>query len=159
MTTPAAREHQSPLEAVLVDVRTTLADLLVAADEQHAAVVARDHDRLESVTRQQERLSARLARAEARRIELLGGISLVEALSLLPKNDAARAELLRQSIGVAVTDLKKRQARTAMLLERSIELGRQTLEFLQRIVTNPSPVYNARGLSAPRHSVLVDGRA
>ena len=67
MTSPAVREHQSPLEEALVNVHTALAELLVAADEQHAAVVAHDRDRLEGVTRQQERLSARLARAESRR--------------------------------------------------------------------------------------------
>src|SRR5437016_7603532 len=55
--------------------------LPISADEQHAAVVERDRDRLESVTRQQEHLSARLARAEAKRLEVLNGVPLLEARS------------------------------------------------------------------------------
>jgi FlgN protein len=154
MTTPAVRAHQSPLEAALLDVHATLADLLVAADEQHAAVVDHDRDRLESVTRQQEHLSARLARAEAKRLEVLGGVPLVEAISALPTGEA-----LSLSIAARVQLLKERQAQTASLLEHSIDLASQTLNFLQRLVTPPSASYGARGIAAPRQSVLVDGRA
>ncbi len=114
MTNPAVREHQSPLEAALLDVYATLAALLVASDEQYAALVARDHARLESVTRQQERLSSRLERAEAKR---------------------------------------------ANLLDQSIDLVGNTLNFLQRLVTVQSPAYGARGLAQSRQSLLVDGRA
>jgi flagellar biosynthesis/type III secretory pathway chaperone len=156
---PAETAIQSPLEAALLDVQSTLADLLVAADEQYAAVVARDHVRLEGVTRQQERLSVRLARAEARRLELLAGSPLLEAVSTLPEAEAARAEVLRQSIATAVQELKRRHARTAGLLARSIELSKQTLDFLQRLVTGPAPAYGARGIALARHSVLVDTRA
>src|SRR5919202_710887 len=113
MTTPAVREHQSPLEAALLDVHTTLADLLVAADEQHAAVVERDRERLESVTRQQERLSARLARAEAKRLDALGGASLRETLASVPREGAARLEGVADAIATQVIQLKERQARTA----------------------------------------------
>src|ERR687886_723289 len=123
MTAPAVPDQQSPLESALLDVHATLADLLVAADEQYAAVVARDHARLESVTRQQERLSARLARADS------------------------------------VRELKQRQARTAGLLEQSIDLAAQTLTFLQRLLTGQPAVYGARGLAPGRQSLLVDGRA
>ena len=73
MMTPVVREDQSPLEAALLDVDATLAELLAAADEQHAAVVAGDRQRLERVTGLQERLSSRLERAERRRLEHLGG--------------------------------------------------------------------------------------
>jgi hypothetical protein len=55
--------------------------------------------------------------------------------------------------------LKERQAQTASLLEQSIDLASQTLNFLQRLVTPPSAAYGARGIAAPRQSVLVDGRA
>jgi flagellar biosynthesis/type III secretory pathway chaperone len=153
MTTPAASDNQSTLEAALLDVHTTLTDLLVAADEQYAAVAARDHERLESVTRQQERLSVRLAQAEARRLEILAGVSLTEAVA------SPRLEGLRQSIAAAVSELKRRQAQTASLLEQSIELAAQTVNFLHRLVTTPSPVYGARGQAALTQSVLVDGRA
>jgi flagellar biosynthesis/type III secretory pathway chaperone len=138
----------------LLDVHATLAELLVAADEQHAAVVEHDRDRLESVTRQQEHLSARLARAEAKRLEVLGGVPLLQAVSGLPDGQA-----LSVSISMKVRRLKERQAQTASLLEQSIDLAGQTLNFLQRLVTPPSPAYGARGLAAPRQSVLVDGRA
>src|SRR5260370_29266329 len=100
MTTPAAREHQSPLEAALLDVHATLTALLVASDEQYAAVVARDHAWLEGVTRQQERLSSRLQHAEARRLVALGGIPLLETIALLPADQATRTKSLSDAIAV-----------------------------------------------------------
>jgi flagellar biosynthesis/type III secretory pathway chaperone len=154
MNAPTDRHNQSPLEAALLDVHATLADLLVVADEQHAAVVDHDRDRLESVTRQQEHLSARLARAEAKRLAVLEGVPLLEAVTALPAGEA-----LSVSISTKVRLLKERQAQTASLLEQSIDLASQTLNFLQRLVTPPSAAYGARGIAAPRHSVLVDGRA
>ena len=159
MTTPAVRDNQSPLEAALVDVHTTLADLLVAAGEQYAAVVAHDHERLESVTRQQERLSARLARAEAHRLQVLGGASLSAAISKLGSADADRIEALRKAIATSVHDLKTGQSRTVQLLELSLDLVKHTLEFLHGLVITPGLAYNDRGLRTTRHSVLVDGRA
>jgi flagellar biosynthesis/type III secretory pathway chaperone len=159
MTAPAVRNQDSPLESALLDVHATLADLLVAADEQYAAVVARDHERLESVTRQQERLSARLARAEARRLELLAGTHLIDAVSALPASAATRAHAVRHSIADSVQELKQRQARTAGLLEQSIDVAAQTLTFLQRLLTGQPGVYGARGFAPSRRSVLVDGRA
>ncbi len=159
MNAPAVPVSQSRLEAALLDVQSTLAELLVASDEQYAAVVARDHQRLERVTRQQERLSTRLARAEARRLEILGGRQLVEAIGALPARDAARAESLSRAIAEAVIDLKGRHARTADLLDQSLQLAGQTLTFLQRLVTSPSPVYGARGRATARTSVLLDSRA
>jgi len=159
MTTPAVRNQDSPLESALLDVHATLADLLVAADQQYAAVVARDHERLESVTRQQERLSARLARAEARRLELLAGTHLIDAVSALPASAAARADAVRHSIADSVQELKQRQARTAGLLEQTIDVAAQTLTFLQRLLTGQPGVYGARGFAPSRRSVLVDGRA
>ncbi len=159
MTAPAVHAQNSPLENALLDVRATLADLLVAADEQYAAVVARDHQRLESVTRQQERLSARLAGAEARRLDLLAGTPLTEAVSALPAPAAARADAVRHSIADSVRELKQRQARTAGLLEQSIDLAAQTLSFLHRLLTAQPAAYGARGFAPSRQSVLVDGRA
>ena len=153
MNAPAAPVDPSRLEAALSDVQATLADLLVAADEQYAAVVARDHQRLEAVTRQQERLSARLARAEARRLEVLAGVPLADAAS------TQELDALRQSIAAAVRELKRRQAHNASLLEQSIELTGQTLNFLHRLVTTPSPAYGARGYAVQGRSVLVDRRA
>ncbi len=154
MTTSAARAHQSPLEDVLLDVHATLAELLVAADEQYAAVAARDHERLESVTRQQERLGARLARAEATRRSVLNGETLDVAVARSP-----RTQQLHISIASSVRTLKVKQAQSTSLLEQSAERANQTLNFLQRLVTSPNPVYGARGMTAPRQSVLVDSRA
>ena len=76
----AERTHTS-LEQALLDVQTTLADLLAAADQQHQAVAAGDRERLESVTRRQERLSAQLQRAERQRLSLLDGRPLDEVMS------------------------------------------------------------------------------
>ena len=159
MNAPEIAANQSPLEAALREVHATLAELLVAADEQYAAVSSRDRDRLESVTRLQERLTARLARAEARRMEALDGASMSDVIANLPQPEAARVDELRFSVAASVAELRARQGRTANLLSKTIELGRLTLDFLQRIVTTTSPAYNARGLSPLRQSVLVDGRA
>lgn len=146
----------SPLEAALREVHATLAQLLVAADEQYAAVAAGDRLRIESVTRQQEQLSARLARAEAARQSVLGGEELTAAVK-----SSARTQELHDSIAVAVRELRHRNARTASLLEQTAALASQTLNFLQRLVTTPNPVYGAAktSLAAPRHSLLVDSRA
>src|SRR6266851_2671829 len=118
MTNPAVRESQSPLEAALLDVHATLAALLVASDEQYGALVARDHARLEGVTRQQERLSSRLARAEAKRLEVLAGVPLASAIASLPAHQSARARNMSKAIAVAVTELKGRQTHSASLLEQ-----------------------------------------
>jgi flagellar biosynthesis/type III secretory pathway chaperone len=122
-------------------------------------VSVRDRERIERVTRQQERLSARLARAESVRLELLSGASLDAAIAKLPVSDVARLESLRDDIASSVRELKQRQDRTAGLLARTLEVGKQTLEFLQRLVVSPGPAYNDRGRIVARHSVLVDGRA
>jgi hypothetical protein len=159
MTPPAVREHQSPLEAALLDVHATLAALLVASDEQYAAVAAHDAARLESVTRQQERLSSRLARAEATRLEVLAGVPLATAIASLPADQSARARSVSDAIAVAVTQLKGRQTHTASLLEQSIEVVGHTLNFLQRLVTVQSPAYGVRGVPQSRQSLLVDSRA
>src|SRR5919205_4427144 len=95
--TPATSEH-SPLEQALLDVHATLADLLAAADEQHQAVAAGDRERLESVTRRQERLAARLQRAETQRLRLLNGRPLEDAVSELPSAEAARLSHIVDSI-------------------------------------------------------------
>jgi flagellar biosynthesis/type III secretory pathway chaperone len=157
--TPPVREPQSPLEAALLHVDATLADLLVAADEQHAAVVAGDRVRLESVTRVQETLSSRLEHAERKRLELLAGRSLTEALAELNGEQAARLNGLTRSIAHAVTELQPRHARNATLLERSADLAGQTVLFLQHVASPPSPSYSARGRRPPQQSVLVDSRA
>jgi flagellar biosynthesis/type III secretory pathway chaperone len=159
MTPPAVREHQSPLEAALLDVHATLAALLVASDEQYAALAAHDAARLESVTRQQERLSSQLARAEAKRLGVLEGMPLASALASLPADQSARARSLSDAIAVTVTQLKGRQTHNASLLEQSIEVVGHTLNFLQRLVTVQSPAYGVRGVPQARQSLLVDSRA
>jgi flagellar biosynthesis/type III secretory pathway chaperone len=157
--TTSAHESQSPLEAALLDVDATLVDLLVAADEQHAAVVAGDRARLEAVTRLQETLSSRLGRAERKRLELLAGTTLAEALADLPSDQAERLGNLSGSIADAVRELQPRHARNATLLERSAALAGQTVLFLQRVACPPSPSYGANGRRAPQQSLLVDRRA
>ena len=153
------RAERSPLESALLEVHATLAGLLAAADEQYAAVAASDPRRLERVTRQQEQLSARLARAEARRLELTRCAPVASAASTLPTTGEARASALSLAIARAAQQLKSRHARTASLLQQSIELSLQKLDFLHTLVT-PSPVaYGARGASAHRPSALLDSHA
>jgi FlgN protein len=159
MTASAATVIPSPLESALSDVDTTLAALLVVADEQYAAVAANDRDRIDKVSRQQEHLSIRLARAEARRMDALVGTPLSDASAMLPEPTAARIEAQRLAIAANVLELKRRHALTSDLLEESILIASQTLTFLQSLVTAPPPVYTARGLGSPTQSLLVDSRA
>jgi len=159
MNAPATAAKPSPLEAALHEVHATLSELLVAADEQYSAVVARDREQIERVTRKQEQLSARLARAERQRIAALDKTPLAAAIAALPTNEAARVDCLRANIASAVAELKSRQNNTATLLARSIELSRQTLDFLHRMVAVPRPVYGARGQILDQRSALVDSRA
>ena len=90
---------------------------------------------------------------------LLGTSSLTEIIAGLSEEEAGSLDRLRTSIADSVDLLRARQSHTAQLLARSIELGKQTLDFLQRLVTTPGVAYNLRGMVAPRHSVLVDSRA
>jgi hypothetical protein len=158
MNAPATTGHPSSFEAVLHDVQATLAQLLVAADEQHAALAANDRAWLEGVTQQQERLSARLARAEARRIELVGH-SPADWTNGLPEDAAQRVTELKSAIGESVLELKAKQALAAELLEEQLELTSQTISFLRRLVTQPHPTYTGTGKVSARQSVLVDSRA
>jgi flagellar biosynthesis/type III secretory pathway chaperone len=159
MTPPALRDHQSPLEAALVEVRATLIELLAAAAEQHAAVVEHDRDRLEGVTLRQENLSSRLERAERQRLVALDGASIDTAIAVLPSDQSHRAAALNTSIRRAVQELQARHARTTSLLERSAELAAETIQFLQRLVGVQPPAYGARGEATMRQSLLVDSRA
>jgi len=156
MNAPAVRDHQSPLEAALVDVHAALTELLAAADAQYEAVVERDRQRLEDVTRQQERLASRLERAERKRQEVLAARSLEVALVA----EAAHVAGLAQNIATAVRELQARHTRTAALIQKSIEVNGQTIQFLQRLVgAATTPAYGSRGAQAARQSVLVDSRA
>jgi flagellar biosynthesis/type III secretory pathway chaperone len=159
MSTPAVRDHQSPLEAALLDVHATLGELLVAADEQYAAVADRDRERLEDVTRRQEQLAARLERAERQRIQVLNGASLRSIITSLPSDRGRRVLALQVAIARSVRELQNRNARAASLLERSIELTSQTLQFLHRLAAPEVPTYGSANLRGVRRSVLVDSRA
>src|ERR1051326_4266354 len=139
MVSPVLGEHQSALEAALLDVHATLGELLAAADEQHAAVVAGDRQRLETVTGLQERLSSRLARAERKRLEQLGGISLAAVLAEKPAAEGARLTTLGDSIAQYVRQLQPLHVLNAQRLERSAELPGQTVLFLQRPAFLPAP--------------------
>jgi flagellar biosynthesis/type III secretory pathway chaperone len=169
MNSPASQTTQrtADLQRALIDVHGTLTELLTAADEQYAALAARDRDRLETITGQQERLSARLARAETRRLQLLGGRSLKQVLEGVPAAEATRVARMANAIGRMVRELQRRHERAGRLLNRTIELNAQTMTFIQRLVTVQNPVYGRRPLSAAgaapgnagRQSLLVDSRA
>lgn len=147
------------LEEVLHEVHATVTALLAAAEDQYQAMVAHDRQWMERVTQRQERLAARLARAERKRLEIVGNATLAEAIAALPPAESARANDLKSSIAEVVGELKSRQSATSSLLARSIDLSRQTLEFLQRVVTKPSAVYGARGMIRAQRSMLMDSRA
>jgi flagellar biosynthesis/type III secretory pathway chaperone len=159
MIAPAPVTTQSPLESALHDVYATLRQLLVAADEQYAALVAHDRDWIERVTRQQERLASRLARAETRRMQALDGASLSQLLTSVSPGEADRIESMQVRIAAAVTALKSRQSQTASLLNDTIDLTNRTIAFLQRLLSPSAPAYGRRGSASLGGSVLVDSRA
>lgn len=154
MHAPAQRDHQSPLEAAMVDVQLTLTELLAAADEQYAAVAERDRTRLEDVTRVQERLSARLERAERKRMAVLEGSRLGDIIA-----GEARLTRLSDAIAESVRELKAKNERNGGLIQRCAEINAQSILFLQRLVSAEAPVYGTRGQAPVRQSVLVDSRA
>jgi hypothetical protein len=79
---------------------------------------------------------------------------------VLPKTEAARLEPLARSIGTRVRALKERQAQTASLLDQSINLASDTIEFLQRLlVRSDAPAYGRRSPTVRPPSLLVDSRA
>jgi flagellar biosynthesis/type III secretory pathway chaperone len=135
MSTPAVRDHQSPLEAALLDVHATLGELLVAADEQYSAVADRDRELLESVTRRQEQLAMRLERAERRRIQLQSQ----PGAEGQPPTALARITVVRRAIARRVRELQLRNARASSLLQRTVELNAQTLNFLHRLAAPEAP--------------------
>jgi flagellar biosynthesis/type III secretory pathway chaperone len=159
LTASAPAAIQSPLEATLHEVHATLIELLDAAQEQHAAVAAHDLERIERVTRQQERLASRLARAEARRIELLHGAPLAQALSQVSRDEADRIQSLQATIATLVSALKARQSQTGRLLNDTIELTDRTIVFLQRLLAPGAPAYLRTGRASAGGSLLVDSHA
>jgi flagellar biosynthesis/type III secretory pathway chaperone len=110
---------------------------------------------VESVTRRQERLAARLERAERKRATALDGQPLNAAVSGKPG-------LTRLSAAIAqkVGALQTRHEQAANLIEKATELNAQTLQFLHSLVGGGnSTTYGVRGTTTVRQSVLVDRRA
>src|SRR5262249_47616984 len=111
--------------------------------------------RVESVTRQQEQLAARLERVERKRTVALDGQSLTEALAQKP--NLAR---LNNAIAGKVRELQAKHAQSANLIVKATELNAQTLQFLHSLVdASNSTTYGVRGTTKVRQSVLVDRRA
>jgi hypothetical protein len=154
----ADRTHTA-LEAALHDVHATLVDVLAAADEQYAAVVAGDRIGLEAITQRQERLSTRLGRAEATRLDLLRGASLNDVLATLPAERTASLSTTAELIRAQVEEVRARHARTADLLRKGAELAAQTVQFLQKLATAQAESYSPTGSRVAGQSLLVDSRA
>jgi len=84
MITPAVREPESPLEAVL---RTWTPYWQISWSPPTSSMLPcrRDREQLEFITRLQEALSSRLERYEGKRISLLAGQSLEAAFARCPR--------------------------------------------------------------------------
>ena len=158
MTAPVRSELQMPLEAALLGVQAALADLLAAAAEQRAALEAGDRERLDRVTQEQERLTARLEQAERRRMACMP-INLQDSLAVLPVDHGRRVDSLMLGIREAVAELRAQHERNAALIQRSLELAGQTLQFIQRLMGVSAPTYGTPQRIAVGRSMLVDSRA
>jgi flagellar biosynthesis/type III secretory pathway chaperone len=159
MTLLASAVDQAALEAALRDVHAAVAELLAAAAEQRAALEAGDRDRLEQVTCLQERLTARLAQAERRRMACLATETLEASVASLPGEPGQRVRSLMAAIREKVIQLREQHGRNAALLQRSLELTGQTVQFLQRLVIGQPPTYTPTGATAVASSLLLDHRA
>jgi flagellar biosynthesis/type III secretory pathway chaperone len=156
---PVAAHDLTTLEAALRDVHATLTELLGAAEAQRAALETGDRARLEAITQQQERLTARLEQAERRRLDAMPAGSVGETLASLRGEPGERIARLTAAIGQAVLDLRQRHARNAALLERSIDLAGQTIQYLQRLVMAETQTYGTHSATLLSASRLVDSRA
>ena len=86
---------------------------------------------------------------------LMLGQAFGQFTDLMVVPDARLTAAIRQS----VLDLREQHARNAALLQRSLELTGQTLQFLQRLVLGQPPTYSPSGLAGMSHSLVLDGRA
>ncbi len=159
MSTTVPLDRVSGLREALANVRDVLAELVEAADEQEAAFAAADLVWLERVTHRQEVLTARLERAERRRLEVLPGGSLRTIARALPGSPDAELRDLVQTIAQSILELRTRQVRNASLLERGAALAGQTVQLLQRLVAEHAQPYGIDGAPVVRQSLVVDGRA
>jgi flagellar biosynthesis/type III secretory pathway chaperone len=149
---PDAAGTLTPASA-LSDVQGVLAKLLATLDEQFAALVEDDAERLAHLVQEQEALSARLAQVEQRR----RGILPSGTLTRLSRGEADRV----LEIGRAVQELRERSARNMALFERKARLASQTLQYLQAFVVEHARLYGAPRVppTAPARSLLLDSSA
>ncbi len=159
MTTAVPVQNVPVLESALHEVQAVLEEMLAAADEQYAAFEANDLVWLERASRQQDRLTARLERAERQRLQAANGVPLRDLPTLLPEPQAAALSELIDAIAATILDLRTRSARNTTLFEGAAALAGQTVQFLQKIVAEHVQPYGADGLPIVQKSLLVDGHA
>ena len=142
-----------PLGSALSDVQSVLMKLLATLDEQFAAIVDDDVERLGHLVQEQEALSARLAQVEQRRLAILPS----EALVRDNRGEDDQLSVIRR----AAEQLRERSARNGALLERRARLAGQTLQYLQALVMEHSRLYGAQcaPTAAPIRSMLLDSSA
>ncbi len=159
MTAAVPVQNLSVLETTLLEVRAVLQDMVAAADEQYAAFEASDLLWLERVSRQQDRLTARLERAERERLKASSGVPIRDLPAQLSQPQAAALSELIDSIAETILELHARHARNAALLQGAAELAGQTVQFLQKLVAERVQPYGANGAPVITQSLLVDGHA
>ena len=140
-------------ESALSDLQGVLTKLLATLDEQFAALVGDDVERLGRLVQEQEALSAHLAHVERRRLAVL-------PTQVLVQSSRGEGEQL-SAIGRAIEDLRDRSARNAALLEQKARLASQTLKYLQALVMEHTRLYGAQRApaSVPMRSMLLDSNA
>jgi flagellar biosynthesis/type III secretory pathway chaperone len=152
-------DRTAAFEAALQDVHAALGELLEAAAQQRDALEAGDRERLEAVSWLQESLTVRLQEAERRRTACMPAPTLEQTIALLPAQPAQRVYGLLALIRQSVLELREQHARNAKLLQRSLELTGQTLQFLQRLTLGQPATYTPAGAAGVSHSLVLDGRA
>lgn len=147
---------RAALHAALQDVRATLGALTLVADEQYAAAVEGDVQRVKALADRQEELAATLARAEKRRMAVVPGKSLRAHLDEVEHDGAGSSvEELAQDVARLVLALREQHLRNRMLLDRGAALANETVTLLRRLIVERVPDTPAM----PARGYLVNGRA
>ena len=143
--------------------------LLLLEQQQHA-LVNNDHEELNRVTAEQQHVLAESRRFNIERERVLdqikrenaieGDLTVTRLLEMIDESRADRLSTLRD----AILDLNERifkvRNQNAMLLNKSREYIRKTMDMLARIASPPTGTYTAAGTGAPQAgSFALDRRA
>ncbi len=143
--------------------------LLLLEQQQHA-LVNNDHEELNRTTAEQQKVLAESRRFNAERERVLeqikrdnafeGDLTVTRLLDMIDQSRADRLSTLRDAILDLNERILKVRNQNAMLLNKSREYIRKTMDMLARIASPPTGTYTASGAGTPQGgTVALDRRA